>query len=765
MEEQAQMGYARGVEVLRRVARILLRPSLVGALYMLAQAVRAALTGGEEDPSLGHRSREIHDFIYGQFGHEITRISVAVAAVALVIGAGLGALAGLLVMLRDRVAERKEERPPLRLAAHVLGITAVLHLLVMLHAMAKNPQLYAGAWYARGGVWRAGELLATDVLGGGGVVLLGILAAGAYVAGPPSRWKTYPARVGALVQGQGKTVASVGAATGAVLLLALAARAPAPARAEGPKASAASRPNVIIIAADSLRNDRVTPKIAKSLAALGEKGTRFDRAYVSFPRTFPSWISILTGRHAHHHGIRSMFPRWDERAKDFDALPERLATAGYATSVVSDYAGDIFGRVDLGFQDVDVPAFDFKQLVRQRALERQTPLLPFLHSRIGRAFFPVLRELNDAADPDMLTDDAVRAIDRMEGKPFFLTVFYSTAHFPYAAPAPYYRRFTDPSYGGRFKYHKPVGLAHEASPDDKDVKQVQGLYDGAVAAIDDAAAKLLDAVQSRGLGDRTIVVVTADHGETLYDHDHGQGHGDHLFGDEGTHVPLIIVDPRHKTARHEASIVRDVDLAPTLYELTGVAPPQDLDGRSLVPALDGPSGKGALSPALAYAETGLWFTEEIPALPAALRLPYPGITGLTEIDPAHGDEVVLQKGVRPLTIVAKHRMVRDDRWKLVYAPTRSGPRYMLYDTQSDPAESKEVSAENPDVLKAMQKELWAWMLRDPDMVERGGYLVPRDVRSLGAEGDAAGLRLSDLPKPAEPLDSSQAAPPPAGAQP
>ena len=100
-----------------------------------------------------------------------------------------------------------------------------------------------------------------------------------------------------------------------------------------------------------------------------------------------------------------MFPRWEDRAKDFDALPERLRKNGYATAVVSDYAGDVFSRIDLGFDRTLVPTFDFKQLVRQRAIERQTPLLPILHSRFGRALFPVLREMNVAADPSMRRQD------------------------------------------------------------------------------------------------------------------------------------------------------------------------------------------------------------------------------------------------------------------------------------------------------------------------------------------------------------------------
>ena len=133
-------------------------------------------------------------------------------------------------------------------------------------------------------------------------------------------------------------------------------------------------------------------------------------------------------------------------------------------------------------------------------------------------------------------------------------------------------------------------------------------------------------------------------------------------------MPLVVVDPRTAVRHRESAIVRDVDLAPTLYALTGVAPPGDLDGQSLAPAVGG----APVPPQRAYAETGLWFTEDIPGLPGEMRLPYPGIARLTEVDTQHGDELVLQKAMRPLTIVAKHRMVRDDRWKLVYVPTRTG---------------------------------------------------------------------------------------------
>jgi arylsulfatase A-like enzyme len=428
-----------------------------------------------------------------------------------------------------------------------------------------------------------------------------------------------------------------------------------------------------------------------------------------------------------------MFPTWEERARDFDALPERLAQAGYATGVVSDFAGDIFGRIDLGFGRIDTPSFDFRQLIRQRALERETPLLPFLHSHLGRRLFPVMRELNDAADPILLADDAAAALHALKGKPFFLTVFFSTAHFPYAAPAPYYAKYTDPGYRGRFKYHKPVGLGSDAPPDAADITQIRGLYDGAVNAVDDGVARVLRALESEGLADDTIVVVTADHGETLYDNGHGAGHGDHLFGDEGTHVPLVVYDPRlAKAGAHgvrASGIARDVDIAPTLYALTGVAPPPDLDGVSLAPELIAPAPAPAPAPAsarrLAFAETELWFTEEIPGLAADLRMPYPGILALTELDGRHHSEIVMRRDMQPITRMARHRMVRDERWKLVYVPTRKGVKYMLFDTVADPAEIHDVAVENPAEVTRLATELWAWMLRDTQMEQRDGYLVPR----------------------------------------
>ena len=705
----------------RRVTRGLFAffasPPVAGAVYLAGMAAWSGARTGAVDADIGdvRRADAVETFMNRRFPAELLRMKVGVLATAIALGLVIGLLAEVLVRLRGQSAKRPRFAVPRFAFVRSVFLVGALHAALVLWAMGDTPQLYAAEWYAQGGLPRFVQLLAADWLGPRGVELVTLLGVIAYVR---------PTRIAYLLR------RSAGVLRRPLRNVLIRAAVPALAFFVAGDAFSAPPPparmNVLVLAADSLRADRLDPRVAPNLAKLAGQGTRFDRAYISLPRTFPSWVSILTGRHDHRHGIRSMFPTWEERAKDFDAIPARFTKAGYATSVVSDYAGDIFGRIDLGFSRVQTPSFDFRQLIRQKVLERETPLLPVLHSHTGRQLFPVMRELSAGADPRLLADDVEATLRANRDRPFFTTVFFSTAHFPYAAPAPYYAKFTDRRYRGRFKYHKPVGLnrGSEAPPDAEDIRQINGLYDGTVNAIDDAVGRVLKALERTGLAERTIVVVTADHGEMLYDHGHGQGHGDHLFGDEALHVPLLVYDPRVKQGRRETKIVREVDIAPTLYELAGVEKPADLDGRSLAPALRGES----LAPKLAYAESELWFTEDIPSLPSDLRMPYPGIMALTEIDSRHNAEIVLKKEMQPPTLMARHRMVRDERWKLVYVPTRTAAKWMLFDTENDPAELTDVAAANPREVTRLKADLWAWMLEDPLMEQKNGYLVPKATR-------------------------------------
>ncbi len=91
-------------------------------------------------------------------------------------------------------------------------------------------------------------------------------------------------------------------------------------------------------------------------------------------------------------------------------------------------------------------------------------------------------------------------------------------------------------------------------------------------------------------------------------------------------------------------------------------------------------------------------------------------------------------------------MVRDERYKLLYVPTRTTVLYMLYDTVDDPNETVDVASKHPDVVARLKGELWTWMLRDTDMAEKNGYLVPRDMAQSADASEVGALRIGDVPR-------------------
>ncbi len=709
----------------------LFRPPLVGAAGLLGLAAYAGKKAASDSRVAGVEASDVTHAIQTHFGAHVHRATLLIAAVAALSGLALGLAASILVRLRAWLGGEPPPRSP-RYTLEGIAVLMGLYAVVLCEALAERPQLYEDAFYQAGGLRRLLQVTCTDILGPSGVLALGALALLLYLlAGRGRRVAARLAALGSWRPGK-QALATSGLALALLALLWPIRRLGA---VESP-APAAGRPSLIILAADSLRPDQLTAAVAPRLAAFAAESARFERALVSLPRTFPSWVTLLTGRYPHHHGIRNMFPSRGAREHDFDALPARLGAAGYQTAVVSDYAGDIFPRIRLGFGQVDAPTFHLGELVRQRALESQPALLPFLDSRAGRMIAPSMLGLNRAPDADGVTRRALAAVDRMHDSPFFLVVFYSTTHFPYASPAPGYSRFTDSSYRGRFKYQKVNALGREAPLDEADIQQIRALYRGAVSVVDGAMGHFLDGLHERGLDRSSVVLVTADHGENLFENGRGHGHGDHLFGEEALRVPLLVRDGRAPHASVIPGLSRDVDLAPTLYDLAQVTPPGDLDGASLVPALGG----APLTTDAAFAETGLWFTEEIPGVPATLRLRYPDISRMGEVLEDAGDDVVLQDRYFPLTVLAKHRALMTAERKLILAPTRQGLVSLLFDTKADPDCLHDLAADRPDEARKMRERLLEWVLQDRELELRGLHLVTR--HGVGAsEGEHAGFRL------------------------
>ncbi|MGD0528687.1 MAG: hypothetical protein ABSE49_26360, partial [Polyangiaceae bacterium] len=205
-------------------ARSIAYPPLVGAAYVLVLAAWAAQSPTVDERAGGAQARQIQAVVEGRFGGEIGRVGIAIVATAILVGALLGWAAWALVLLRDRIHEPAVTRSVLRETGLLIVLVAALHGATELWGMAHDPSLYADAWYARGGLRRTVQVLATDVLGPSGVVLFALVVL-------------------------------------ALLLFRI------PTASAGPAADDA-HPNVVILAADSLRDDRLEPRTAPHLSAL-----------------------------------------------------------------------------------------------------------------------------------------------------------------------------------------------------------------------------------------------------------------------------------------------------------------------------------------------------------------------------------------------------------------------------------------------------------------------------------------------------------------
>ncbi|MBP7584467.1 MAG: sulfatase-like hydrolase/transferase, partial [Spirochaetes bacterium] len=226
-------------------------------------------------------------------------------------------------------------------------------------------------------------------------------------------------------------------------------------------------PNILILSSDAVRPDHLSANgyeraTTPNLDRLVKESLQYRGVMSALPRTFPAWVSMLTSRYPLTHEIRHMFPRSRERNVPFDSAAGVLSEKGYRTAVISDFAGDIFPRIDLGFDRVRALTFSFDTLLVHMILEKQTFLLPFITNRLGDLVFPEMRGIAKHSHHEAVTDETIGEIESSRGEPFFITVFYSATHFPYSVPWPYYGKYADPDYRGPYRYYKQVVIQMDA---------------------------------------------------------------------------------------------------------------------------------------------------------------------------------------------------------------------------------------------------------------------------------------------------------------
>jgi arylsulfatase len=284
-----------------------------------------------------------------------------------------------------------------------------------------------------------------------------------------------------------------------------------------------------------------------------ERGLVFDSAYTPVPFTAPAVMSLLTGLYPEHHRVRMVFQRLPPERL---ALPQYLKPAGYHTAavvsnmVLTDEATGLGPRFDYFDDYVDEP-------VRWSGT-RERP-----------AFERTAERTTDAAL-------AWLAKAKTLGRPLFVWVHYMDPHGPYTPPAePFGHKKPVPIDPRRVPlYNRPPGLTDGAEMVDR--------YDGEIANTDHALARFLEGWKREVGLSHSVVILTADHGETLMESGREQWftHGFNVW-EEQARVPLMMAGTGIRPGRRRDPVSL-LDVVPTVMAVAGQRAAPGLDGRSLL---------------------------------------------------------------------------------------------------------------------------------------------------------------------------------------
>lgn len=661
---------------------------------------------------MGNTNEQFEKYILDNFLADILTFILKIFTSYLIIGLALGIIIHITLLAYSSLFSKKISTRK----SFIINITAsaFIFLVLFLRDIIMYPQIYMNNFYMKNGVNKLLVDFLTAAVNPGilSVLLYGtvLIMAALYLC--------------SLYKINRKITVCLSIIAGAVILIMWTAGnfSMAPSKQN-------SKPNVLILASDALRPDHFSGygyhrDTTPNIDSLIREGASFKNAFVEVPRTFPSWVSILTGQYASTHGIRHMFPTSRDLNRNFKTIVKILNEHGFTSSVVGDYAADIFSRIELGFDSVDTPYFNSDYVLRQIMLDAHTFLMPFLTNKTGLFFFPILKDSAYFCPAEFVEE---RVIDTLENarQPFFIAAFFSSTHFPYSAPYPYYMLYADKNYSGPYRYFKQrmVSTDEDAALSAEDIRQVNALYDGGLKAFDDSVGGILDFLKENNMLDNTIIIVLSDHGENLYESGLGMGHGEHFRGIYSIKIPLIIRYPGIGLKRREFhNTVRHIDIAPTILSMLDIEYPEIMEGKSLIPVIEGAEMKKRC----AFGETGIWFDNTIreDLFFQKQRIMYPDITGIGETDFNFDRQIILKDEYRDIINFAKHRYVFDGRYKLIYMPLKDRVMYELYDTNSDPDDTRNIVEIDRKNFMRLRDILFRWIQRNGDVIVRKDYIYP-----------------------------------------
>jgi arylsulfatase A-like enzyme len=380
----------------------------------------------------------------------------------------------------------------------------------------------------------------------------------------------------------------------------------------------------------------------------------------------PAFASLYTGLIPYRHG--AIGGQWQRLADELDTLAELLQGAGYGTAgvVTINYLTEPFNMTQ-GFQELhDFSAVDL------------------------------------SCQADSVTETGLHYLGRNRNEPFFLLLHYFDVHAPYTPPPPFGRMYYQ---GDERAPGEPITNTLRSTVN-KALNRTGGLYTwlegvtdfnypvrqyaAGVSYVDHHVGRVLTYLRERDLFDQMLIVVVADHGEHLLEHDlyftHAQPYQEVL------HVPLIIKLPGNRQAGTViAEPVSLVDILPTLLQISGLPVAPGLDGRSLVALMHGEPDSAS---SLLVAEQG-------------------------------GQRGRLSKSLLMWP------------WKLIWFQVGRRNEFQLFNLAQDPSELHNVAADHPELVARLREQLWTLVPKDRMVASEEERLAPLDsaarqkLRALG----------------------------------
>ncbi|MGH6690217.1 MAG: sulfatase family protein, partial [Gammaproteobacteria bacterium] len=450
-------------------------------------------------------------------------------------------------------------------------------------------------------------------------------------------------------------------------------------------------PDVLVIVVDTLRADRVgaygaARDTTPELDAFAREGILFEETCAQAPRTWQSFVSILTGLYPPHHGVR--FIHDEPLAADIPHLGSILGDAGYDTASfdpIPFVRGMTGGRGFGLYLDAEVAGRWVQDIELAGAVEkwlgqeRDHPAFAFV--RLHGPHWPY------KSDPGILAsfgeEEYAQESHRFVKGDYGIDLVEAGHGFTLTDAEAYRERIFDTNYTEREFEHMSLH------------------YDASVRTTDAVVGHMLDWLRESGRLESTLVVVTSDHGESLGERGYLQ-HGPRVDYTV-MRVPLIVrfpADAAHgRRGLRVGQLVRSVDIAPTVVETLGLEPPARLDGVSLLSVVDDGTELGRTC----YGETDREFMGVDP------ELALPGIAG-------------------------KQRMLRSQRFKVIYRHDGKSPIFRLYDLAEDPHEERDVGTEHPEELAKLKAELGSLMAGDNSPDEGETPLTPEQIEQFRALG-------------------------------